>query len=229
MKNRIFCSITLVASLWLSSPTYADERPCCRDESNWYIGASGMGVLPNQVSLDENTPTFGQQSYDLKTGIGFSGLAGYQFYPNASIELEVIAQQSSMDKSTIASVAGNNGKGAQRNQAIMINHRWIYRNMGSIAPYVAAGGGMMKIRAPFAEVITVGPSTESQKVSDTVLAYQFMAGVNFAVPNSKFEFFGGYRYVGTQQGEVKFTIIPGYSQKFDASSHNIEIGGRMRF
>lgn len=218
-----------LAGTSLSFSAYAEERACCRDESNWYVGVSGMAVLPKTVDLEENQPIFPGRYYDLETGVGFSGLMGYQFVPNASIELEVIAQESNEGDTNIPASASSTGKGTQRNIAVMLNHRWIYRNMGSIAPYVGAGVGVMNMQGAMRYDITVSSVTESHKLDDMVLAYQFMAGVNFAVPNTKFEFFGGYRYIGTSEGEVKYAIIPGYAKKFDGDSHNIEIGVRMHF
>lgn len=211
----------------VSHLAYAEERACCRETSRLYVGGGIMAILPNEVSIDESIPVQGNLSYDLKPGYGFNALVGYQVYPNASFELEGIIQQSKVGQTNGFIPSGT--KGSQKNTSLMVNHRWVYRNLGNIAPYLGAGAGIMYIKSPFTETLTVGPNSEAKQFKDTVFAYQFMAGANFAVPGTKYELYAGYRYIGSQDGETSFNIIPGYTQKYNVSSHNLEMGARFRF
>jgi hypothetical protein len=216
--------VVLFGILALATPVYA-ERACCTGKSNWYVGASGLGVYQGQVEYGKSAAlaaVHDTTGYDLDPGIGISALIGYNFFPNASIELEFLGQDSGFagfDNGVATLVEG--GGDTQRNTAVMVNHRWIDRSYQYIAPYLAVGGGMMHIDTP----VGIGGTT----LKDKVLAYQFMAGLNFTVPDSKFEFFTGYRYIGTAKGENIVTGGPGRTVEYDADSHNLELGGRLRF
>ena len=210
----------------LSLEAAAADRPCCPEEPGWYAGISGMAVFLNDTDIKNTTGLFpAHDILDYKTGYGFSGNVGYRILPSVRVELEVTKRQNDVDTfNGVPVVTGTNTFSAQSSIATMANVYYDYHNDSLISPYIGAGIGGVDVKSPL--VYFVGP--EAVTLKGWVLGYQFMAGINYEVPNTNFELNFGYRYLTTEDLKVKFDTVPGTASVPNTSS-NLEMGGRFYF
>ena len=108
----------------------------------------------------------------------------------------------------------------------MVNAKQVF-NIGAFGPYVGAGLGFARHDGTAALKVSPLPPRlpdgldGEESGNDTVVAYQFMAGVEFDVAEGA-KLFGGYRYMGTVDLEIE-RLTASYA------THAIEAGIRMRF
>ncbi|MFO0388464.1 MAG: outer membrane protein [Alphaproteobacteria bacterium] len=211
---------------FLHNASANDGRACCvGKQPHWYLGIGGGITFLDDMDVEESSPTGLTQAIQHDMGFNFSGQLGYRIIPNARLELEGIYIKNKVDKYVGGTLdAGSNS--ANKTYAVMANGYFDFFRSREVNPYIGAGIGSATITTP----IVRGIAGEDHRLKDEwILAYQFMAGANFPVPETPFYFSLGYRYFTTQDAEVEYTATPGYNVKFNHTSHNIELGGKLYF
>lgn len=227
MRKIAFLAVAMVC---LSLPAQAVERACCRPVPNWYAGISGSVAFLKDVELDETPPQAGtSDKLSFDTGYNVSAQLGYRVFPNIRVEGEVGYRVNDLaEVDGVAFTPAPNFTSEHKSLALMGNVYYDWHNSSAITPYVGAGAGMVHIVTPITVIYI--PTGESHRLREWTMAYQFMTGISYAIPDSPFEVNFGYRYFTGQDGEVSFTTVPGgYKVKFNNDSHNIEVGIRLFF
>lgn len=229
-------SLTLAAAAHAIPYTGAPGREMPR----WYaqLGGSISFLDDYSTRFINDVHYFSTSSFKFKTGYAIRGNVGYMFSPYLSAELELARYGNSVDKQrgvNVSAIPAGGSSAPQNALAIMANGYARYPNRTLFTPYIGAGGGMLYIDTPLYAPIKDGSGNviESKDLKDWVLAYQFMAGLAYELPDNPFgtpsEIILGYRYLHGDDGEVKFSSIPGYGVRFQNVSHNIDLGWRLYF
>ena len=100
----------------------------------------------------------------------------------------------------------------------LVNAYWDIDTGTRLRPYITGGVGFARIKAKFTVTGVGGISTSDQ---DTVLAYQFGAGLGYDVTD-KITIEAGYRYLTGQNAEFG-------TDKVSFASHNFTAGVRIQF
>jgi opacity protein-like surface antigen len=178
-----------------------------------YVGAkAGLSILSDS-NITGSDGSSSEYSYD--NGFGLEVALGYKF-PMFRLEGEVAYYANDVDGYSDRDGSGE-ADGDVKNLSGMINAYFDFDNDSIITPYVGAGLGVAKV--------DVSDNTFAWDDSDTVYAYQFMGGANFAL-TQQLSIDAEYRYFGTQDPE--FNHDDG-SIKAEIASHNLMVGLRMQF
>jgi opacity protein-like surface antigen len=181
-------------------------------ESN-YIGAGfGIATYPD---ADLSVPGIG--TAELSSDAGFMvGVALGTKIDSFRIEGEVAFRTNDGD-----SISGSGGSvsitGDVTTTSLLANGYIDIGSSGPIKPFIGAGMG-------FANVSIDSPGLADD--SDTVFAYQFIAGVGIsASPRTTIDL--SYKYLGTST--PSFISVDGYAFDLDYSSHAFQVGIRYAF
>jgi len=98
-----------------------------------------------------------------------------------------------------------------------------FQNSSAITPYITAGLGIAKVKASLSLEVEIDEETYSVSVSDsdTVFAYQFGAGLEYAI-NKDVSLDARYRYFATSDPSFETT-------EAEFASHNLMLGARFKF
>lgn len=190
-------------------------------EKNWY-GAFGAGAAligDNDVSQGGITI-----STEFDTGFLVTGAVG-RFFDRFRAEVEL--NYVTADVGTITATAGGlsgsaSGDGDASATSLMVNGYYEFDTGGPWSPYV--GGGLGGANVSLNGIGANGFTFLDD--DDTVLAYQFKAGVAYRF-NENIDGTAGYRYFATDDLDVN---IGGAAFSIDGpETHNFEVGVRFRF
>ncbi|MDD2734828.1 MAG: outer membrane beta-barrel protein [Desulfuromonadaceae bacterium] len=215
--NRI-CRIiiTLCLPLLLCSPAMAQH-------AGPYIGAFvGGNVLMDAKSSDSS----GLFTFTFNPDMQGSAVLGWEFAPGnpvgtGRVELEYTRRSNPLDQ--VKFVEGSfKGDGDIKADSLMINFFGVYPDNTKWAPYFGVGIGAARIETSSLKV-TGQPLASG---SDTVLAYQLGAGVDYSL-TKYLNLDLGYRFFNSIRPE--FTEANGQKLKMDYVSHNLVFGLRVGF
>lgn len=232
MHKRISTLLFFVATILLTQQAFAEvQRGCCRKEPRWYGAISGGAVfLDDTQHSDINGPLAGDvQSYH--AGFGFTGAVGYLVFPNIRTEVEISFRRNEVDKDLSAIALGDCGSNCTSRQSsigLMTNAYYDFHNSTRFTPYIGAGIGMMRVKNPR---LYGSSGNFSKKLTDDVLAYQFMSGISYEMRSSfkPIILSLGYRYVTGE--DLKKNLGGPTTSPISTTndSHNVEAGAKIFF
>lgn len=172
----------------------------------YVLGGAGLSLL-------EESDTRGSASatHDFEPGwLGLGG-AGYAFSSGIRLEGEIGYRRNSVD----------NGPGNAEAWSVMGNALYDFNTGTRFTPYVGAGIGGARLNFN-----NVSAGSTSIDDSDTVLAYQGLAGVTYRL-NTNINLDLGYRYFTTEK--PNFRTRAGGTVESDYDDHAVVLGLRYRF
>ena len=187
-------------------------------EEGFYLGA-GVGVsIPGTAEFKDATAT---NNVDLDAGFAGNVFAGYQFDSNWRTEAEFSARLADVNDITGTGAAAPI-TGDQDVYAVLANAIYGIPTGTKFTPYVGAGAGVAWVKSQ--DIATVlGTSVDD---TDTVFAYQGIAGVEYDITNS-LKAALDYRYFRT--ADTSFQSAAATSVDGDYESHTITVGLRYLF
>ncbi|MEM7124371.1 MAG: outer membrane beta-barrel protein [Pseudomonadota bacterium] len=189
----------------------------------WYASVTGNAVWVSDSDWNSSGGPNGTFEYD--TGWGIDGALGYSLsgsMQGVRVEGEVGYRSNDIDKVNVNNfglVPG--GTGDIDVWTGLINGYYDIDLGSNIMPYVGAGLGIAHVDG---QVIVPGPGGRISD-SETVFAYQFSAGLGYAVSPST-TLFAGYRYLATD--DIDFSG-GGTTVSSEYHSHNAQAGVRFSF
>lgn len=216
MKKTILTIACCATLLSISSVAYSAEGP-------YVSGNLGLAMASDSDVTDSTEPGV-TMTFESDSGLALSGAIGMGFSNNVRLEAEVAYQKNDLDKVN-ASIVGLGSAtldmgGDTSSTALLVNGYYDFVNSSAFTPFIGAGLGLANVDLSPSFTFP-GYGTISDSSDDTVFAYQFGAGVNYAV-NEKISFDVKYRYFGTADIDIETTTI-------EYSSHNIYAGIRVGF
>ncbi|WP_419177093.1 outer membrane protein [Desulfosediminicola sp.] len=163
---------------------------------------------------------------ELDAGYGFLAAVGYDF-DGPRVEVELGYQKNSFDEfGWPGEPATIRETGDLSVLSMMVNGYYDFHNPSNFTPYLTAGLGFAYVEWTDFAIPDTG-WIEEYNFYDTVFAYQFGAGVEYAI-NEALAVDLRYRYLGT--GDIDVTAPPYWgSTEAEFSSHNIYLGLRYFF
>ncbi|MGE0254031.1 MAG: OmpA family protein [Alphaproteobacteria bacterium] len=197
----------LIAFLSVAASAAAEDR-------GFYVGAGVGGNLADDATA---TGTGINSNVESSTGLTAIGAIGYGFEPGFRLEAEFGWRRNEIDKATGATATGNS-----RVESLMANLAWDIDLGGSLTPYVGAGAGVA--RFAYDGVGTL--SGQSVDDTDSVIAYQALAGMAYAVSDGT-EITLDYRFFAADDPEMRTTTGTAVSTEY--MSHALLVGLRFSF
>lgn len=214
MKKATFTLAVLAASM-LASAAHAEAR-----WPNWYVGLHGGVNWAPDSDLKTNTTNVKLES---KTGFIAGASLGYAppveegFFSNTRWELEYSFRSNDNDVVGPTPITGQ-----VQSSTFMANMIYDFTNDTRFTPYLGAGAGFSSIQF---DTPTGAPTDENP--SDTVFAYQFIGGLEYAPVTMPMTAWGiRYRYMDTDGAQYN---SGGETYKLEYDSHSVEATGRFRF
>lgn len=190
---------------------------------NWgrpYIsGTAGISLVDDISLMGDTGSSFGGLGVLLENGLAVSGAVG-QYYGPGRAEIEFLHRDHDIDRIDIPFSHDFDVSGRVRSQGVMVNLLYDFdrhRRLNRVCGYVGGGLGFAHIKAN--ATATDGTRLEG---SDTVLAYQFLAGIQNKIAR-KLTVFGGYRAFITSDPRI------GMFRLDTKISHSLEMGLRFDF
>jgi len=213
----------LISAVMLGSTAFAATGP--------YLGVQVGGTWLEDADVDYDNPFFIDDEVEFDTGFNVGLAAGYDF-GMARLEGEVAYRQNDLDKIEINFAPGDvetfSLDGDVSALSFMLNGYLDIETGSPITPYLGAGLGVANVSAN--DVKIKDPDFGNVKFvddDDTVFAYQFSAGIAFAL-NEALALDLGYRYFATSDPEFDTAIgWGGFESEY--KSHNVSLGLRMSF
>ncbi len=191
---------------------------------DFYIGLSG-----GWTRIDEQDSNFGGAlvNTDLDDGWNTSLHLGYDFALAQGVglrpEIELGYKTNDIDSHSIGGVNTAGADGRSEAYVAMANFYYDFENSSRFTPYVGAGIGAARVNLDGYSSTTTGPMIDD---SDTVFAYQGIAGVDFAL-DEQWSIFSDYKYFTANDPEV--TTSAGNTTDVDFDTHNVQVGLKMKF
>lgn len=221
MKKSIFaffCCLAAVGVFGVNATAAVGPYFSIQGGATWVQDADFDYDLPSPFSIS------GESEFDTGFNIGLAG--GYD-YGLARLEAEVAYRENDFDKLK-ANISGfgspldgtfeGSVDGEINSLSFMVNGFLDFENETSVTPYLGAGLGV-------ANVEVKGDDFDDD--DDTVFAYQFAAGLAFAVsPYLSLDL--GYRYFATEDPEFDDDVV-GASYDNEYQTHNASLGLRMTY
>jgi opacity protein-like surface antigen len=197
--------------------------PAVAQHSGPYVGGYfGGSMLTEAKSTDKQ----GDFSLTFDPASMFSGVAGWELEPGhplgeGRVELEYARRSNKLTKAKF--VEGSvKADGTVISDSLLFNCIGVFRDKSSMTPYAGAGVGAARIESNNL-TITGQPFSSGSKV---VLAYQLLAGLDFAL-SEQVTLDLGYRFLGCSA--PKFTETGGQKYTMDYYSHTVILGVRLGF
>jgi len=218
MKKSVFVFLCcLVTAVMFGSTAFAASGP--------YLSVQVGGTWLEDANVDYDNPFFIDDEVEFDTGFNVGLAAGYDF-GMARLEGEVAYRQNDVDKINIDG-EDFNGDGDASALSFMLNGYLDIETGSPVTPYLGAGLGVANVSANDVQVEVPGfGKFDFVDDDDTVFAYQFSAGVAFAL-NEAMAIDLGYRYFATSDPEFDDTGLGGFESEY--KSHNVSLGLRMNF
>lgn len=195
-----------------------------------YIGLYGGLNLQDDADISANGVS---GEADTDSGYVFGGTLGYAFHPGAmwSVRTELDIGYRENDIESLSGTIAGLGSGSISNVdgdisifSGLVNVWWDY-NAGRFTPYFGGGIGAANVSVNDVSVFGVGVADDSE----TVLAYQFGAGLAYAISDSMDISFD-YRYFATDDAELSASAALGGGEfDIDTGNHSIMLGLRHSF
>ena len=229
MTNRAtrISAAGLLAATLVSTSAIADGT-----RTQWYGSFTGLRNMPSDSEAELGTRTIAADGdIELSDEMGFALAVGFETRGGQRVELEAAFRSSDIEGASAVRLgqvpvpSGYRLTGDVDTWSLMVNARQAF-DVGSFRPYV--GGGLGFARHDGTAALAISPlqflpqGLEGEESGDdTVVAYQFMAGVEFDAAEGT-KLFGGYRYMGTADLEIE-RLTASYA------THAIEAGIRILF
>lgn len=231
----------LVALTLLPTASFAERYVESYSDRQNEPGAYFSGFIGTSIARDTDaftTDYYYSETYDRKISFDPSlnlGIAGgYDFGP-ARMEAELSYKHADMEG--IKNISGDdtatyrNPDGSLGAFSFMCNLFFDIPTNSPVTPYVGGGVGFSTVYISDTHATSMSGSTPTKahlydESDDTVLAYQFGAGVEVAL-NRKLSLDLAYRYFGTDSATFDFDTVSDTGIKF--RSHNATIGLRVKF
>lgn len=206
--------LPVLASAQMYSSVYASGSGLYQP----YIAVqAGISVLPDSDFAYTSIRT---QEASFDTGYGMSIKFGTQV-DQLRIEAQVQYAENDLDE-VVANGTNNNASGELAVTALTANAVWVMAPREDFHPYVGAGVGVADLSINNAQL----PNSVFIDDSDTVFAYQFIAGVELAM-SPQVAVYAGYHYLATSDPE--FETADGDTLRTEYSAHRIAAGLRYSF
>ncbi len=181
-------------------------------ENSYISGGFGVATYPD---ADLAVPGVGTAELSSDAGFMFGLALGMK---NDSFRLEGEVAYRTNDGDRISGPGGSVSiTGDVTTTSLLANGYIDIGSSGSVIPFIGAGLG-------FANVAIDSPGLADD--SDTVFAYQFIAGVGFSI-NPRLMLDLSYKYLGTST--PSFSDVVGDEFELDYSSHAVQLGIRYAF
>lgn len=200
----------------------------------WYGSLTGLRNIPPDSEAELETRSRGTIGGDIELSdeTGFALALGFETRGAQQVELEIAFRSFDIEGASGVRVdshsvpAGYTLTGDVETWSLTINARQLFE-VGSVRPYI--GGGLGFARHDGTAALAVQPMPPflpeglagEESGDDTVVSYQFMAGVEVELAEGT-QFFGGYRYMATADLEIE-RLTASYA------THAVEAGIRIRF
>jgi len=221
--------IGLLAATLISTSALADDAGTL-----WYGSLTGLRTMPSDSEADLQTRTRGTIAGDIELSdeTGFALAVGFETGGGQQVELEAAFRSFDIEGANDVRLgshsvpAGYRLTGDVDTWSLMINARQLF-DIGSVRPYIGAGLGFARHDGTAALAVQPIPPLlpgglmGEESGNDTVVAYQFMAGVEVPMAEEA-QFFAGYRYMATADLEIE-RLTASYD------THAVEAGIRIRF
>ncbi|MBM9518971.1 porin family protein [Desulforhopalus vacuolatus] len=210
MKKNIFMITSCIMMLSISSVAYSAPGP--------YMSVNvGVAILNDSDVTDSTEPGL-TMDMESDSGLALGVAVGYAVAGNMRFEGEFAYQENDLDNVSFYGI-GTDLTGDTASYAFLLNGYYDFKNTSAFTPFISGGVGMVQV-----EINNMNfPGSDDPDVSDddTVFAYQFGAGVAYAV-NEQISIDVKYRYFGTSDPEFETTEV-------EYSSNNIYAGVRIAF
>lgn len=187
-----------------------------------YIAAqAGLSSL-SDADISSSAPASQEVSFD--SGYGISLKAGVQVN-QLRIEGQIQYTENDLDeiKANLGGVSvSESADGDVSATAFTANVIWVLMPKEKFHPYIGAGAGLAEVSINGAQANGVALADDS----DTVFAYQLMAGVELEVA-PRTALYAGYHYLATSDPE--FEDSTGAAFETEYASHNLDVGVRYTF
>lgn len=210
MKKNIFVLSICTTLLLIASIANSAQGP-------YISGNLGFATVSDSDLTDSALPGV---TLDIESDPGFAlGVAaGYAYGNNIRFEAEVTYQKNDLDKGGLMGLdVGLTGD--RSSLALLLNGYYDFANDSAFTPFISAGLGTARVEVNDFNVTGSGDPAISDDA--TVFAYQFGAGVAYAI-NENMYLDVKYRYLGTSDPEYG-------TETFEYSSHNFYAGLRVFF
>ncbi len=190
MRKTIFMISGCAMLVSISSLAYSAEGP--------YVSANAGLAIPNDSDvIDSELPGVAIE-IESDNGLALAGAVGYGFSENLRVEAEMQYVKHDLDKVNVFG-GSLDLDGDFSSLALLFNGYYDFANESAFTPFISAGLGFSKLDVSDISVPALGPLSSSD--DDTVFAYQFAAGVRYAV-NEKVSVDVKYRYFATSDPEL---------------------------
>jgi len=191
-----------------------------------YMSISAGGTWLEDADLGYNDPFLIDDELEFDTGFNV-GLAGGYDYGMTRLEAEIAYRMNDVDQinseGETFSVDGDISA-----LSFMLNGYLDLVTGSPVTPYIGAGLGVANVAANRVKVNVPGIGELSFiDDDDTVFAYQFSAGIAFALDRSM-ALDLGYRYFATLEPEFDDELAFG-GLEAEYNSHNVSLGLRINF
>lgn len=175
--------------------------------------------------------SLGEVDSSLDDGYAVGAALGYNFgqvWPLGGLRLEAewTYRENDVDNHEIGGADVINPTGSIESHAFMANLYHDFLPGAAINPYIGAGIGMAELDFKNYGANVAGANVEALDDSDSVMAYQAIAGLAFAI-NQNLSLTADYRYFTTEKAEVTAAVDNGTDTRY--RNHTLMAGLRYSF
>lgn len=181
-------------------------------DSMYIKGNVGIG-MPMDSDIDNMPNNAGTAKMTFDSGFLATGAVGYDFAGPFRVEGEYGWQKNDLDQLSFDNQFGNFQEGDLKTQSLMVNGYYDVATGSPWSPFVGVGIGWAKVDLD-TPALPLGDN-------DDVFAYQFMAGVTYAI-DAQWSVDAQYRYFGTQDATIQ-------GADFSMNSNDLMVGVRYNF
>ena len=219
MKKLLPAAALLILGFTTAAHAAEDRFP------RWYAGLNGSLSYMADADLEGSgaisTLKFSSPGWGIGANIGYiPAIFADSWIDGMRFEGELYYRRNNTDTISNSGLTGK-AKGSMSSLALMANAIYDYNNDTGWLPYFGAGIGMAQVKSDMKSFVV------NTSGSANVFAYQFLVGIGYApesMPTTLWNL--GYRYFATAKPE--FSGVP-TKVKSDYSSHNVELGVKVRF
>lgn len=188
----------------------------------FYFSGQAGASLNNDSKFDTGSGGVGVVKSEYNTGFTTDGAIGYTF-GQFRTEAELGYRSSVIDNHKVGGVALPNPEGKLNTLSGMLNGYVDIPTSTAFTPYLGVGLGIADVKADNYRAAGLNVLDDSQ----TVFAYQGMAGVSYAATKN-IDLFTEYKYFGTSRASVR-TTLGSNDTSINDSSNNFSAGLRYHF
>jgi len=192
MGIRVLNLSFVVVFCWCSSFLFTSVAQA----GEWYVSGHAGAVFPDDAEFTASAWPV-ESSIEFDTGLGISLAVGYDF-GKFRAEGELGYQKNSFDNLDYAQAWSSSLSGDQEVTSAMINGYFEFDNSTNFTPYLTLGVGVAYVEW---DDLYVNTANSLMNFSDTVFAYQFGVGSEYAI-NANFAVDLRYRYFGSRNIDI---------------------------